>query len=435
MQKKLPLLLIAAMTLYGSIYLVVNDGAIRGDSFLAEVVNLSATVPPTIVAIEDEPEVTNSNGGGGSFPATYSKPPINKTITPDKATDDIETPDSELPNIESPNNDILPIAPVVKEDLVKIVVVAPIKETTKIVVDNDKEYLFDEKTLEPYVEPDIVEHYLDPFLPKIIRTEVTDDGAKDTVLKNIVSLNIDKVSENESIDLYSNKPIIFTGKTVPFAKLEITMFSRVQKDVIFADQNGDWFWSPPKPIEIGEHVFSVIIKTQGTEKLISSKKVPFIVKHQDKKMTEENPFFLSLTPGYQPIPNRKPFNLDINFYRYDENIKYPIKIEYEIFNMDGALYGKGFANADPKDGSVVRLPIELQPDTKAGIYRIRVTSEVMGKEVYADAVFKVMGNDESKIVEDDKIITEEKTNLLIFKIFILILVVGSVIYAFLIRKK
>lgn len=420
----------AAVALYGSIYLAVNNGAIKGDNFLAEVVNLSATVPPTIVAIEDEPEVTNSNGGGGSFPATYSKPTVKKTPTPDKNIDNVETPDTELTNTE-----ILPVVPVIKEDLVKIVVVAPIKETTKIVVDKSPKYLFDEKTLEPYVEPDIVEHYLDPFLPKIVRTETTEDGYTDTVLKNIVSLNVDKVSKNEEIDLYANKPIIFTGKTVPFAKLEITMFSRVQKDVIFADKNGDWFWSPPKPIEIGEHVFNVIIRTQGTDELISSKKIPFIVRHQDKKMTEENPFFLSLTPGYQPVPNQKPFNLDINFYRYDENVKYPIKIKYEIFNFDGALYGEGVANADPKDGSVVRLPIDLQPGTKAGIYRIRVTSEVMGKEVYADAVFKVMGNDESKIVEDDKIITEEKNNLLIFRIFTLILVVGSVIYAFLIRKK
>ncbi len=430
MQKKLPILLIAAMTLYGSIYLVVNDGAIRGDSFLAEVVNLSATVPPTIVAIEDEPEVTNSNGGGGSFPATYSKPTVKKTPTPDKATDNIETPDTELTNTE-----ILPVVPVIKEDLVKIVVVAPVKETTKIVIDNDKKYLFDDKTLEPYVEPDIVEHYLDPFLPKIVRTEVTDDGYSDTVLKNIVSLNIDKVSENEEINLYANKPIIFTGKTVPFAKLEITMFSRVQKDVIFADQNGDWFWSPPKPIEVGEHVFNVIIKTQGTDELISTKKIPFIVRHQDKKITKENPLSLSLTPGYQPVPNQKPFNLDINFYRYDENVKYPIKIEYKIFNIDGALYGEGFANADPKEGTIVRLPIDLQPGTKAGIYRIRVTSEVMGEEVYADAVFKVMGNDESKIVEDDRIITEEKNNILVLKIFILILLMGSGVYYILIRKK
>ncbi len=418
------------MTLYGSIYLVVNDGAIRGDSFLAEVVNLSATVPPTIVAIEDEPEVTNSNGGGGSFPATYSKPTVKKTPTPDKATDNIETPDTELTNTE-----ILPVVPVIKEDLVKIVVVAPVKETTKIVIDNDKKYLFDDKTLEPYVEPDIVEHYLDPFLPKIVRTEVTDDGYSDTVLKNIVSLNIDKVSENEEINLYANKPIIFTGKTVPFAKLEITMFSRVQKDVIFADQNGDWFWSPPKPIEVGEHVFNVIIKTQGTDELISTKKIPFIVRHQDKKITKENPLSLSLTPGYQPVPNQKPFNLDINFYRYDENVKYPIKIEYKIFNIDGALYGEGFANADPKEGTIVRLPIDLQPGTKAGIYRIRVTSEVMGEEVYADAVFKVMGNDESKIVEDDRIITEEKNNILVLKIFILILLMGSGVYYILIRKK
>lgn len=434
MQKKLPILLMAAVALYGSIYLAVNNGAIKGDNFLAEVVNLSATVPPTIVAIEDEPDQGNSSpenvSGGGSLPSTTStskKPPVNKPTVPDEIIDDTETTDSELPNDE--------ILPVVKEDLVKIVVVAPVKETTKIVVDKSPKYLFDEKTLEPYVEPDIVEHYLDPFLPKIVRTEVTDDGITDNILKNIVSLNVDKVSKNEAIDLYANKPIIFTGKTVPFAKLEITMFSRVQKDVIFADQNGDWFWSPPKPIEVGEHVFNVIIKTQGTDELISTKKIPFIVRHQDKKITKENPLSLSLTPGYQPVPNQKPFNLDINFYRYDENVKYPIKIEYKIFNIDGALYGEGVANADPKDGSVVRLPIDLQPGTKAGIYRIRVTSEVMGKEVYADAVFKVMGNDESKIVEDDKIITEEKNNLLIFRIFTLILVVGSVIYAFLIRKK
>lgn len=430
MQKKLPLLLIAAMTLYGSIYLVVNDGAIRGDNFLAEVVNLSATVPPTIVAIEDEPEVTNSNGGGGSFPATYSKPIVKKTPTPDENIDNVETPDTELINTE-----ILPVVPVIKEDLVKIVVVAPIKETTKIVVDKSPKYLFDEKTLEPYVEPDIVEHYLDPFLPKIVRTETTEDGYTDTVLKNIVSLNVDKVSKNEEIDLYANKPIIFTGKTVPFAKLEITMFSRVQKDVIFADKDGDWFWSPPKPIEVGEHVFNVIIKTQGTDELISTKKIPFIVRHQDKKITKENPLSLSLTPGYQPVPNQKPFNLDINFYRYDENVKYPIKIEYKIFNMDGALYGEGFANADPKEGTIVRLPIDLQPGTKAGIYRIRVTSEVMGEEVYADAVFKVLGNDESKIVEEDRIITEEKNNILVLKIFILILLMGSGVYYILIRKK
>lgn len=430
MKQKLPILLISALALYGSVYLAVNKGSTKGDNFLAEVVNLSATVPPTIVAIEDEPEVTNSNGGGGSFPATYSKPTVKKTPTPDKATDNIETPDTELTNTE-----ILPVVPVIKEDLVKIVVVAPVKETTKIVIDNDKKYLFDDKTLEPYVEPDIVEHYLDPFLPKIVRTEVTDDGYSDTVLKNIVSLNIDKVSENEEINLYANKPIIFTGKTVPFAKLEITMFSRVQKDVIFADQNGDWFWSPPKPIEVGEHVFNVIIKTQGTDELISTKKIPFIVRHQDKKITKENPLSLSLTPGYQPVPNQKPFNLDINFYRYDENVKYPIKIEYKIFNIDGALYGEGFANADPKEGTIVRLPIDLQPGTKAGIYRIRVTSEVMGEEVYADAVFKVMGNDESKIVEDDRIITEEKNNILVLKIFILILLMGSGVYYILIRKK
>lgn len=434
MKQKLPILLISALALYGSVYLAVNKGSIKGDNFLAEVVNLSATVPPTIVAIEDDPDQDNSSpenvSGGGSLPSTTStskKPPINKPIVPDEIIDDIETTDSELPNDE--------ILPVVKEDLVKIVVVAPIKETTKIVVDKNPKYLFDEKTLEPYVEPDIVEHYLDPFLPKIVRTEITDEGYTDNVLKNIVSLNVDRVSENEQIDLYANKPIIFTGKTVPFAKLEITMFSRVQKDTIFADKNGDWFWSPPKPIEVGEHVFNVVIKTQGTDELISNRKIPFIVKHQDKTITKENPLSLSITPGYQPVPNQKPFNLDINFYRYDENIKYPIKIEYKIFSIDGALFGEGFANADPKEGTIVRLPIDLQPGTKAGIYRIRVTSEVMGEEIYADAVFKVLGNDESKLVEEDKIITEEKNNILVFKIFILILIAASGVYIFWIKRK
>jgi hypothetical protein len=209
----------------------------------------------------------------------------------------------------------------------------------------------------------------------------------------------------------------------------------VQRAVIFADKNGDWFWSPPRPVDVGDHTFNVVINAQGTDQFISQKKIPFVIKPQKVLDIDKNPLYISLTPGYQPVSNDKPFSLEINFYRYNETVEYPIRIDYQIFNSGGALYGKGSASADPADGSVVRLPIELKPGTEAGFYRIRVMTTVLGKEIFTDAVFKVLENLDVKMIETDKEETENKNNLLVLEIFISTLVIGGGSYLFLVRKK
>lgn len=416
MRKKFPVLLIAGMALYGSIYLAVNRGFINGSYFLAQIVNISATVPPTIVAIEDTP--VQSSGGGGAMPVTYNK----KAVPVVKPTEPVIPAEPAIDPVTEP---VIPP---------KIIAVEPIKETVKVVINTILEPSLEGKVMEPYVEPKVILPYLDPFLPNIIRNEITDVGPIDRVLEEIMVLNVDKVAPEDEINLYANKPIIFTGKTSPYAKLEITFFSKVQKAIIFADKNGDWFWSPPRPVDVGDHTFNVVIKAQGTDQFISDKSIPFVIKPQNVPNIDKYPLYISLTPGYQPVSNEKPFSLEINFYRYNETVEYPVKIDYQIFNMNGALYGEGRASADPGDGSVVRLPIELKPGTEAGFYRIRVFTTVLGQKIFADAVFKVLENLDVKMIETDRIETESENNLLVLKIFFSILVAGGGVYFF-VRKK
>lgn len=420
MRKKFPVLLIAALALYGSIYLAVNRGFINGSYFLAQIVNISATVPPTIVAIEDTP--SQSSGGGGAMPVTYNKKP-----TP------VEKPTEPVSPLLPP---VAPVIEPVPEPVVppKMIAVEPIKEIVMVVIKPDSEPSLDGKTMEPYVKPKIILPYLDPFLPNIIRKETTDDRSIDRVLEEIMVLNVDKVSPKDEIDLYANKPIIFTGRTSPYAKLEITFFSKMQKATIFADKNGDWYWSPPRPVDVGDHTFNVVIKAQGSDQFISNKSIPFVIKPQNVPDIDKYPLYISLTPGYQPVSNEKPFSLEINFYRYNDKVEYPVKIDYQIFNAKGELYGKGSAKADPADGSVVRLPIELKAGTEAGFYRIRVMSQVLGQEIFADAIFKVLENFDVKMIETDKETTENKNNLLVLEIFLSIIAVSGGIYFF-VRKK
>jgi hypothetical protein len=416
MRKKFSVFMIAALALYGSIYLAVNRGFINGSYFLAEIVNISATVPPTIVAIEDTP--AQSSGGGGAMPVTYNKKEV---------------------LVVKPSEPVIPAEPVMKpitEPVAppKMIAVEPIKETVNVVIKTNPQPALDGKVMEPYVEPKVVLPYLDPFMPNILRKETTEVGPIDNVLEEIMVLNVDKVSPKDQIDLYANKPIIFTGKTSPYAKLEITFFSKIQKATIFADKNGDWYWSPPRPVDVGDHTFNVVIKAQGTDQFISDKHIPFVIKPQNVPNIDKYPIYISLTPGYQPVSNEKPFSMEINFYRYNETVEYPVKIDYQIFNTNGALYGEGRASADPGDGSVVRLPIELKPGTEAGFYRIRVFTTVLGQKIFADAVFKVLENIEVNVIETDRIETENENNLLVLKIFLSTLVIAGGVYFFVRRK-
>jgi len=410
MKKKFLLLIVILAGTYAFVYLIVHETGEK--SFLTDVVNISATVPPAIVAIEETPvqqTATSGGGGGGSLPITTKK------IEPKP------TPSSTNTEPVPATQPIIPVIPTDNNQHPEVIVVKPVPEKNVVIQKNDQITL-DQKTMELFVKPEIITPYLVPIMPEITRN--------DLILRNILTLDVDKILPNEKIDLYANNPIIFTGKTVPFAKLEIKLFSMTQKDTIFADKDGQWIWSPPKPVGIENDELDLIIRAQATDQVIDTKSIALDVKAPKSENVNDNPLYISLTPGYQVVSPEKSFTVEINLYKYDQKIQYPLKVDYWIFNNDGALYGKGSASADPADGSIVRMPIQLNSDVKAGIYRLHVTTTVLGKEIDDDEVFKDLENKESKIIQSNLQTTEKNKDWMTFEIFVATVLVGGGIYFF-----
>lgn len=417
MKRRFSILLVFSVGIYVFSYLFVNSFLAENRYFLAEVVNLTATVPPAIVAIDDAPIDSgggSSGGGGYTKKTTVIKPTTEPTDEPLIETD-------EEPPMEPIDKTITPPL----ESKTKIITIEPAIEPKDTVIEAKKELVINDETLTPYASPDTIVPYLDQIFPQITRKNVNDKDNINKLFENITALNVDKVSTESKIELYANRPIIFTGKTVPNAKLEIEFFSKVQRDVIFADKNGDWFWSAPKPVDVGEHSLNILIRDQNNA-IIKTKNISLFVKAPDS--SEDQQSYISLTPGYLVVSPIKPFAFEINFYNYSDSIEYPIRIDYEIINEFGDLYGEGSAAANPDGGTVVRLPIQLNPGTKAGFYRIHVTSIFLDKEVYADAIFNVLEDYQLNNIDADKVTTAKQNNLFVLKAFLLLMGVSGLIY-------
>lgn len=461
MRDKIFAFIVSLAVVFGSLYLAFYLGLTDNSLFFTDVISrsssigVSVTVPPSAVIFADNSQASdsssNSNSGGGGV--AISSGGNNSSSSSAGSVDSVRestvvTSTAETENVSSEAAPVEPAppAPTAENDSPpeeNVITVKPVvEENKKITVEVDDSLVLEEKTLEPFVEPEAVKDYLEPFFPNIVISDAAtnDDGSSSLITKqpkkpkkilnNIVALNVDQVTKEEDIDLYANKPIIFKGKTEPFAKVEVSLHSKLQTDVVFADSEGNWFWSPPKPVESGDHTFAAIFKNQATGTKVGETKLYIAVIPPPAKDKNAVPIHMSLTPGYQRVSGDKPFVLNVNFDIYNDQVQYPVKLDYKIFNIFGDLYGSGTAYANPDGGSIVRLPIQLESAT-AGVYRVNVSTNVLGQDVEADALFDVLQSFEAEIVEQDLEETERQNNIFMMQLLLVALGLAAIIYGYL----
>lgn len=451
MKNKIPSVGLLALSVIGSGYLAIASLNIDTSQLLAEVVHISATVPPSIVVVEDDS--SNNSSQGVLIPSGSSRSSVTTNTEDNNESDSkaIEVEDAKEDAPEETNNiqavdtsnvtetkKVTPTNNTPKKVTKNTggggggIIIQPVKETKNVVIEVEKEYKEDvENSYYPQskmLTPSrISTPYVEPFFPKIVRKEYTGKKVTDTVINTIFSLNLEKSLKGHALELYRKKIMILKGKAKkPYSKVLINIEGQPLQGITYADKNAEWFWSPDKPLEKGNHMFSAIFLLQGTDEVIGETNIPLSIVDEPVNVSQK-PLDMLITPSYTKVSKRN-FALSVNFFVHDEAIEFPLILEYEIFDIEGNIYGRGKAQADPAGGSVVRLPFELHAGTPAGIYRVHIKSNVLGKDIYADAVFNVVEGVEAKLVDKAKSESWINQNRFIFNILFVLFVIALILY-------